>query len=322
MNKEVYEMVGDEEELKWFFDNVIQKPKVNESYSMVFVSRHKKLTQEEKESLGMSNRETEFLSTQSLRLAKFHNANSIDEENNWTFKKFLQHVKRFEVNKEAYLTTGGQPLPEKSLVIIFYVNPCDDIKVADEVIRKIEETKTAIVKAMLNGKDLNTNLQSYQVFGNLESTVKHLKANCKGSNFWLDYDIDVPKWFKDGSEFVNDNDYTEEVDYYDKLKNVFTKYYGKGNYVIIDTSGGYHVLVKCKEIRFDPHKLCKEIEDIYKYGVEVFDEEEYLDEKGNCKFECIVNDSQIPGLPLPGTYQYGRLVRVLNKGDFKQYEVK
>ena len=45
-------------------------------------------------------------------------------------------------------------------------------------------------------------------------------------------------------------------------------------------------------------------------------EEPYLDEKGVCKFECIVNDSQIPGIPLPGTYQYGRPVKVLNKEDF------
>ena len=41
------------------------------------------------------------------------------------------------------------------------------------------------------------------------------------------------------------------------------------------------------------------------------------DEKGNCKFECVINDSQIPGLPLPGTYQYGRPVTVLNKEDFE-----
>ena len=45
--------------------------------------------------------------------------------------------------------------------------------------------------------------------------------------------------------------------------------------------------------------------------------EPYVDEKGICKFECIVNDSQIPGLPLPGTYQYGKKVTVLNKEDFE-----
>ena len=46
-------------------------------------------------------------------------------------------------------------------------------------------------------------------------------------------------------------------------------------------------------------------------------EEPYLDEKGNNKFECVVNDSQIPGVPLPGTYQYNRPVTVLNKEEFE-----
>ena len=41
-----------------------------------------------------------------------------------------------------------------------------------------------------------------------------------------------------------------------------------------------------------------------------------LDANGNDKFECIVNNSQIPGLPMPGTYQYGRAVRIINKEDF------
>ena len=54
MMKEVYSVVADESELKWFFDNVIQKPQVNESYSMVFVCRHKKLTKEEKAAIRMA----------------------------------------------------------------------------------------------------------------------------------------------------------------------------------------------------------------------------------------------------------------------------
>ena len=56
---------------------------------------------------------------------------------------------------------------------------------------------------------------------------------------------------------------------------------------------------------------------MYDEGVE-HGHKPYLDEKGNCKFECIVNDSQIPGIPLPGTFQYGRPVTVLNKDDFNQ----
>ena len=303
MNKEVYSVVADEKELKWFFDNVIQKPKVNESYSMVFVCRHKKLTKEEKESLGMANNETEFLATQSLRLAKFHSASTIDNETNWTFNKFLQRVKRFEVNKEAYLTTEGKPLPDKALVTIFYVNPCDDIKVARQLINKLDDTGDAIIKAMLNGKTLDDNLQSYQTYGNIESAVKHLKANCKGSNYWLDYDIDVPSWFKEK--------------YYDVLIAIFDRYFGKGYYAVIDTGGGYHVLVRTSKIMFDPHTVCKEFTNYYNLKVSQ-GEPRYLDDKGVDKFECVVNDSQIPGIPLPGTYQYGRPVRVLNKEDFNE----
>lgn len=302
MTKEVYNVVADENELKWFFDNVIVKPKVNESYSMVFVCRHKKLTTEEKEKLGIASNEAEFLATQTLRLAKFHKKSKIDNDTNWTFTKFLQQVKRFEVNKEAYLTIEGNPLPEKALVTIFYVNPGDNIKVARRLIEKLDETGDAIIKAMLNGKTLDDNMQSYQTYGNLESAVKHLQANCKGSVYWLDYDIDVPAWFKEK--------------YYERLLEVFDKWYGKGYYVVVDTGGGYHVLVRTHRIMFKPHDLNKEVQALYEEGV-ANGETPYFDDKGVCKFECVVNDSQIPGLPLPGTYQYGRPVTVLNKEDFK-----
>lgn len=303
MTKEVYSVVADEAELKWFFDHVIVKPNVIESYSMVFVCRHKKLTKEEKESLGMASNETEFLATQTLRLAKFKEKNKIDNVNNWTFNKFLQHVKRFEVNKEAYLTTEGKSLPDKALVTIFYVNPCDDIKVAREVVKKLDETGDAIIKAMYNGKTTEDNLQSYQTYGNIESSVKHLKANCKGSNYWMDFDIDVPAWFKEK--------------YYDKMVEVFAKHYGKGNYAVVDTGGGYHVLVRTCSNHENPKLLRDDVTAVYEEGL-ANGEEPYLDEKGVCKFECILNNSQIPGLPLPGTYQYGRTVRVLNKEDFEK----
>ena len=86
--------------------------------------------------------------------------------------------------------------------------------------------------------------------------------------------------------------------------------------MIVDTSGGYHILVKTSSIKANPHNFCRDMQLVYQQAIS-YGEEPYLDEKGVCKFECIVNDSQIPGLPLPGTYQYDREVRVLNKGDFE-----
>ena len=299
-----YQMISDIDELKWFFDHVIQKPAVNESYTAVFVSRHKKLTKEEQAEIGLTRKEAEFLAVQTFRTKNFKDALYIDEENNWTFDRFLQRVRRFNVDKYAYTTSKGEPIPTKTLAVIFYVNPCDDIKVVREFVNQYLDVSQAISKAMLGGKTTVDNLQSYQWFGNAENNLKHLKANQKGTRYWLDFDLDVPAWWKEDKSVV------------DAMLARLSDFYGKGNYVIVDTSGGYHILVKTSAIKADPHIFCKCMNELYKDAIAP-DHPEYLDEKGVCKFECIVNDSQIPGLPLPGTYQYDRPVTVLNKEDFE-----
>ena len=299
--KEVYDVVADITELKWYFDHVIKKPQINESYTAVFVSRHKKLTKEEQEDIGLTRKEAEFLAVETFRLRHFKDA-LYQDENNWTFDSFLKHLRRLEVNKDAYTTSKGLPLPTKTLATIFYVNPCDNIKVCREFFNQYLDVAQSISKAMLNGKTTVDNLQSYQWFDNAESNLKHLRANQKGTRYWLDFDIDVPAWFK--------------VSYYDQLKTLLTEAYGLKNYVIIDTSGGYHILVRTSAIKQNPRLFSNKVYDLYQAGIKAGNEP-YLDEKGVCKFECIVNDSQIPGLPLPGTYQYGRPVTVLNKGDFE-----
>lgn len=314
--KEVYDVVADTAELKWFFDHVIQKPQINESYTAVFVSRHKKLTKEEQEDIGLTRKEAEFLAVETFRLGHFKDA-LYQNENSWTFDSFLKHLRRLEVNKDAYTTSKGLPLPTKTLATIFYVNPCDNIKVCREFFNQYLDVTQSISKAMLNSKTTVDNLQSYQWFDNAENNLKHLRANQKGTRHYLDFDIDVPKWFKEGKVFNPFTNTQETGIYLKQLRELLESWFSKGNYVIVDTSGGYHVLVKTSAIKKNPHDFCKDVEDIYKLGISRDGNEPYLDEKGVCKFECIVNDSQIPGLPLPGTYQYGKKVTVLNKEDFE-----
>ena len=326
MNKpQMYQMIADENELHWFFDNVIQKPQVNESYSAVFVSRHKKLTDEELKTFGLTRKEGEFLSTVTFKMRNIKDASRKNDPGLWTFEQFLSRVKRFNVDVGAYTTGTGDPLPTKTLAVIFYVNPGDDMKVCRNFVDEYNTVNEAISKAMLNGKTTEDNLQSYQWFGNAESTIKHLKANCKGSKYWMDFDIDVPKWWKDptkGFVFGGPAESTKEfISYYDLMRGHFDDFVGRGNYVIVDTSGGYHVLVKVSAIHSNPHDVCRCITLRYESAVKYNGEEPYVDEKGNVKFECVVNDSQIPGLPLPGTYQYGRPVTVLNKEDFVKQPV-
>lgn len=306
LNMNTYKVIADENELKWFFDHCINKPLIYESYLAVFVCRHKKLTEQEKESIGLSRKSAEFLNHQSFRLNK---------KQEWTFRNFLANLKKLEVNKEAFLTEKDEPLPEKTLVTLFYVNPSDDIKVGEKLVQEYNEINESILKAHLNGKTIEDCITAYRWFTNLSNRVKHLQANQKGTRYWLDYDIDVPKWFKE-KEYESKNGLFSEKEYQEALFRLFTNTFGKGNYVVIDTSGGYHVLVRTTKIMSDPHKVCKKVEYIYNTGL-MRGEEPYLDENGNCKFECTINDSQIPGIPLPGTYQYGRPVIVLNKEDFE-----
>ena len=300
--KEVYDVVADTAELKWFFDHVIQRPAVNESYSAVFVSRHKKLTKEQREELGLTRKESEFLATVTFKLRTIKDAQRKDDQELWTFDQFLKTLRRLEVNKLAYTTATGEPIPTSTISTVFYVNPGDDMKVCRKFVEEYNDVNEAISKAMLNGKSVSDNYQSYQWFGKAENTIKHLRANQKGTRHYLDFDIDVPAWFK--------------VSYYDQLKTLLTEAYGLKNYVIIDTSGGYHILVRTSAIKQKPRLFSNKVYDLYHAGIKAGNEQ-YLDEKGNSKFECIVNDSQIPGLPLPGTYQYGKKVTVLNKEDFE-----
>ena len=300
--KEVYDIVADVNELKWFFDHIIQRPAVNESYSAVFVSRHKKLTKEQQEELGLTRKESEFLATVTFKLRPIKDAQRKDDPEIWTFDQFLKTLRILEVNKLAYTTAKGEPIPTSTISIIFYVNPSDDMKVCRKFVEEYNDVNEAISKAMLNGKSASDNYQSYQWFGKADSTIKHLRANQKGNRYWLDYDIDVPVWFK--------------ASYYDQLKTLLAEAYGLKNYVIIDTSGGYHILVRTSAIKQNPRLFSNKVSDLYQTGIKAGNEP-YVDEKGSSKFECIVNDSQIPGLPLPGTYQYGKKVRVINKEDFE-----
>lgn len=319
-----YRVVANVDEVKWFFDHVVQKPQINESYTAVFVSRHKKLTDEEKVDLGLTRKEAEFLSVETFRLGHIKDAES-DTSSAWTFEKFLKHLRKFEVNTEAYTTAKGLPLPEKTLATLFYVNPCDNIKVIREFLNQYINVNEAISKALLGGKTTKECLQSYQWFDNAESNLKHLRANQKGTKYWCDFDIDVPSWFKplkldewkaDDPNAPTSDEISNHNKYYLSMLEKLNNRFGKGNYVVVDTCGGYHVLVRTSAIKSNPHDFCKEVDAIYAQGV-ADGNPEHRNEKGELKYECDINDSQIPGIPLPGTYQYGRPVTVLNKEDFE-----
>lgn len=295
---EMYNVIGDEREMEWFFDHALFPLNLTESYLFVLCSRHKKLSKEERERIGLTRKSAEFLRSECLRRPKVQSHGSDAEKadslaKNITFSGMLRTVARFNVDKRAYTTDTGAPIPESTLSVLCYVNPCDDLKAWNEVSEKMDGVKTGIVRSALpafygDSPDPGV-FGSYQAFANVPEMFKHAKAHCKGAVYWLDYDFDVTPEFKEKK--------------CGELHRYFAEKVGIGNFIVVDTSGGYHILIRTFTIRWNPHDVCKDLLAMAK---------DFATEKT----ECIVNDSQIPGIPLPGTLQYGRLVTVANKEDF------
>jgi hypothetical protein len=306
---ESYNFIADEHELEWFFNHALFPLKINESYSMILVSRHKKMTEEEKKKFAMSRKQSEFLQTEILRRPKLSGVEVKKlGENNITFRRFLRTVARFNVDKRAYVTADNTPVMEKTMAILIYINPCDDMKVVDMVMDKVNDYKSGFAKAVLNGKVYSDCESSFQAYGNLSDQVNHAKAVCKGTVYWMDFDIDVPPEFK-----------TEK---YNELHTYLISLLGKGNFIFVDTSGGYHLLVRNTSIHFNPHIICDKIKELIKgYNYDKFEVNLTGSETGGKDNDDNTIDKKpkepsIPGIPLPGTYQYARPVTVANKEDF------
>ena len=103
---------------------------------------------------------------------------------------------------------------------------------------------------------------------------------------------------------------------YDEIHNLCIESFEKRNFFIIDTNGGYHILIKSKKLT----EFCQK----NKCGTDIFIQKvnNIINDKINKyykelkKSEVNIDDYGI-GIPLPGTLQYLRLVNVKNKDDFE-----
>lgn len=293
-DKEFYNFLGDEEELKWFFDHCVFEPKSNEVFCFALAARNKKLSEDERKEYGLGR--AEMLNT---------NIVSMRDHEAFNFNKWERGVLKFEVNKKAMLTRTGMSYPEKSTVIYYYIHTSDEMKVLNEGAKYINDMKADLINAAMKGsaegvQDAVKKLKSARV------NVERMHARCPGTKKLIDFDMDI------------DPDYMDRK--YDiileALKKNFNKTFGKGNYFIVDTSGGFHVLVKKEFLKSDPNKVtvkvCEDVETMIPTVMKKFNEFGY--NKLAIK-EFNINKNSL--IPLPGTLQYGRLVKIINKEDFE-----
>lgn len=137
---------------------------------------------------------------------------------------------------------------------------------------------------------------------------------------WRDFDFDV-----DVPEKVNiSKDDAKEIVRKAIVKNADITY-GKGNYAIVDTSGGFHLLVRISAMHSNPNDFIKAVQTVpFTWANSCYSHEnnmtitawkdDYI--RTLCK-EVKLTDKGSQFLPMPGTLQYGRLVRIINKEDFQ-----
>lgn len=303
---EFYKIVVDENEMKWFFDHIIEPPLPHEVYMICLSARNKKLNEEEREIYQLGR--GEMMRTELIRR----------KGGNWNFNIYKQGPYKYNCHKSAMLTKADLPYPEKCLVCYAYVNPSDELDCVHDTFEFYNKIQHELIESYKKGsKDgIEDHLEK------LPKIFEHLRS-CHATNLsrriWRDFDFDI-----EVPEEVNiSKDDAKEIVRKAIVKNADT-FYGKGNYAIVGTSGGYHLLVKVSAIHNNPNDFIKEVQRVpFTYtnschsdkndmAVTAF-KDDYV--RTLCK-EVKLTDAGSQFLPMPGTLQYGRLVRIINKEDF------
>ena len=293
--KEHYKFLGSEEELKWFYRHCVFEPKPNEVFCFALAARNKKLTEAERQEYKLGR--AEMLNT---------NIVSLRQDEKLTYRKWREGVLRFEVNKKAITTKSGLSYPDKATVVYYYFHTSDEVKVLAEGAKYISDINQELINAAVKGSQEGVNM-SLKKLKYAMVNVERMHARCPGTKKFVDFDMDIEPAYIDKFKYnVILNNLADRLD----------EYFGIKNYFIIDTSGGFHILVKKEAIKGSPIKftsdVCKDVE------LEVSNYDKVINESGYTVpviKEFNINKNNL--IPLPGTFQYGRLVKVINKGDFK-----
>jgi len=310
--KKHYSFLGDEEELKWFFDHILVKPEINESYLMCISSRAKKVSPEERARIQLGRGE----------MMREQVVTTRGKEKLWDFNYFKSFIYRYECPYEGMVTKSGDPYPQESLVLYFYVNPSDEHKVAMDSMTFTNGILNDLINACTNMSKDGIQEQLFKL-----RTLDTHKKTCRAVNIsrhlWTQFDFDFSEGVKADPEKI------ETV--MNTLRTCGNVLYGKSNVAIIRTSGGFHVLAHREGMRYWADNVRKKetfegpkfpdpitqftqlvVWNLNKISTKDFTEQSqfrWFDEweKTNQSF-----------LPCPGTLQYGKfVVEVVNKEDFE-----
>ncbi len=298
---EYYNIVLDEDELRWFFEHIIEKPLEYESYMILLACRGKKLTEEEREYTKVGSR-GEMMKEQFISCK-----GGLKQE--WNFDIYKQAFYSYNCDKRSLLTTAGVPYPEHALIMYSVVNPTHEIDCIEDTIEHYNRERKNLTSAILNGSKVG--IKDHLV--KMPKMFEHMKS-CHASHpsrrIWLDFDLDIKPEYRDASVFD---------EFYSMLHKTGEKLFGLGNFAIIKTNGGFHTLVRKEALKFDPRIFINEV---------MSDAENKMISEYIAEF--IANDSSHKSkdgkniikrsafIPTPGCRQYDSYPVVMNKEDFEK----
>lgn len=252
-----FKVIADIDELKWFFDHLVEKPLDGESYMICHSARSKHMTPEERKEYG-ANRSEMFHTEISKKI--------LNREYKWN--DFLALVSKLETSRYAYITENGYLYKDNMLVSYLYLNPCSEAACAWDTLERINTINKDLFSSALKGSTVGVNDSVWK----LSTISNHIKA-CHAQNpsrkVWIDFDIDC--------ETPDDPKFPQVV--YSVTKEVF----GFKKFFLVKTTGGIHAVVKKEALKFNPNLYTNMIVDeLKKIGIDCKEAKK----NDNCMIPC------------------------------------
>lgn len=182
-------------------------------------------------------------------------------------KEQLYHVARkLRGILDNRTTRTGYPMPKHAVVVYANINPTSTVKATNKFVKDINKAREQVMNATLKG-----NVPDFGAFRYADRTFMNCLQKSTGNRHFLDIDVDT----KDQSILDELLESIQSLEYY-----------------VVDTKGGYHVLV----VR----------ESLNNSGVRLHEVVQRLDGKVDTE---VCFSSQM--VPTPGTFQAGYLVKLL-----------
>jgi len=200
------------------------------------------------------------------------------------WESFVKHIRRMEVRVDSYFPHEAESFINSALVCYWNICPIDCYAAMKDQMNHLTEIMTTLTDSALKNSQGGIEQAYYKVRKSFD-TCQSLFARNFGEKAWIDFDIDIDGAF--------------DIHIYRCLREYFHSLFGLGNVIFVKTVGGIHCLIRKEVYKMNPAIVIDGVKKIV----------------SNLK-EVVKNDNNM--CPLPGTFQYGIPVIVLNKEDITQ----